>query len=193
MWCAPRRARVAGFTSSITTRNPKISTIVRADRLALHFGPDRKRPLAPAIDMRGHAVLCRFWRAALDLADQVAVCAPRARRAVASTTRKLRIERAERESSSSSRISCMPMGGERRIDIERLLGDPVARGGGYEFQRAHVVQAVGKLDQENADVVGDRQQQLAQVLGCLASRDTSSSRFNLVRPSTRAPISWPKT
>ena len=42
-----------------------------------------------------------------------------------------------------------------------------ARGRRHEFQRAHVVQAVGELDQENADVVGDRQQQLAQVLGLL--------------------------
>ena len=39
--------------------------------------------------------------------------------------------------------------------------------GRHEFQRAHVVQAVGELDQEHADVVGDRQQQLAQVLGLL--------------------------
>ena len=37
----------------------------------------------------------------------------------------------------------------------------------HEFQRAHVVQAVGELDQEHADVVGDREQQLAQVLGLL--------------------------
>ena len=29
------------------------------------------------------------------------------------------------------------------------------------------MQTVGKLDQENADIVGDRQQQLAQVLGLL--------------------------
>ena len=43
----------------------------------------------------------------------------------------------------------------------------LARRRRHELQRAHVVQAVGELDQENADVVGDRQQQLAQVLGLL--------------------------
>ena len=37
----------------------------------------------------------------------------------------------------------------------------------HEFQRAHVVQAIGELDQQHADIVGDRQQQLAQVLGLL--------------------------
>ena len=56
---------------------------------------------------------------------------------------------------------------ERRIDVERLLGDAAARRGRHEFQRAHVVQAIGELDQENADVVGDRQQQLAQVFRLL--------------------------
>ena len=37
----------------------------------------------------------------------------------------------------------------------------------HEFQRAHVVQAIGELDQQHADVVGDCEQQLAQVLGLL--------------------------
>ncbi len=34
---------------------------------------------------------------------------------------------------------------------------------------------------------------LRRFSACLASRDTSSSRFSLVRPSTSAPISWPNT
>jgi hypothetical protein len=34
-------------------------------------------------------------------------------------------------------------------------------------QRAHVVQAVGELDQQDAHVVGDGEQQLAKVLGLL--------------------------
>ena len=57
--------------------------------------------------------------------------------------------------------------GQRRIDVERLLGDALARGRRHELQRAHVVQPVGELDQEHADVVGDRQQELAQVFGLL--------------------------
>jgi len=43
----------------------------------------------------------------------------------------------------------------------------LARGCGNELERAHVVQPVGELDQEHTDVVGDRQQQLAQVFGLL--------------------------
>ena len=38
---------------------------------------------------------------------------------------------------------------------------------GMKLQRAHVVQAVGELDQEHARVVGDREQQLAEILGLL--------------------------
>ncbi len=57
--------------------------------------------------------------------------------------------------------------GERRIDVERLLGDAVARGRRHELQRAHVVQPVGELDQQHAHVVGNGEQELAQVLGLL--------------------------
>ena len=57
--------------------------------------------------------------------------------------------------------------GERRIDVERFLGDPAPRGRRHEFQCPHIMQAVGELDQEDADIVGDRQQELAQVFGLL--------------------------
>ena len=57
--------------------------------------------------------------------------------------------------------------GERRIDFQRLLGDAAARFGRHVAERAHVVQAVGELDQQHAHVVGDRQQQLAEVLRLL--------------------------
>ncbi len=50
---------------------------------------------------------------------------------------------------------------------KRLLGDALARCRRHESQGAHVVQAIGELDQQHADVVGDCEQQLAQVLGLL--------------------------
>ncbi len=62
--------------------------------------------------------------------------------------------------------------GERRVDIDRLLRDAAALLGiGNEAQRAHVVQAVGELHQQHADIVRHRQHQLAEVfrlLGALA-------------------------
>ena len=57
--------------------------------------------------------------------------------------------------------------GQRRVDVERVLGDARALGLGHEMQRAHVVQAVGELDQQHAHVVGDGEQELAEILGLL--------------------------
>ena len=55
--------------------------------------------------------------------------------------------------------------GERRVDVERLLRDARALLGLHEMQRAHVVQAVGELDEEHAHVLDDGEQELAEVLG----------------------------
>jgi hypothetical protein len=33
------------------------------------------------------------------------------------------------------------------------------------LERAHVVEAVGKLDEQDADILGNRDQQLAQIFG----------------------------
>ena len=57
--------------------------------------------------------------------------------------------------------------GERRIDVERFLGDAGAALRRHMLQRAHIVQPVGELDQQHAHVIGDGEQKLAQVLGLL--------------------------
>ena len=54
--------------------------------------------------------------------------------------------------------------GDRRVDVERLLRDAHAFVVGHVLQRAHVVQAIGELDEDDADVVDHRQQHLAEVL-----------------------------
>ena len=53
--------------------------------------------------------------------------------------------------------------GERSVDLQRVLGDAGALGLRHVMQRAHVVQAVGELDQQHARVVGDGEQELAEV------------------------------
>ncbi len=57
--------------------------------------------------------------------------------------------------------------GERRVDLHRLLGDPRALLLRHVLDGAHVVQPVGELHQQDADVLGDGEQQLAQVLRLL--------------------------
>lgn len=57
--------------------------------------------------------------------------------------------------------------GQRRIDVHGLLGDAQALGLRHMVEGAHVVQAVGELDQKDTDVFGDREQKLAQVFRLL--------------------------
>ncbi len=54
--------------------------------------------------------------------------------------------------------------GKRTIDVERVLGDADALVLWHELKGAHIVQAVGELDQQHARVVGDGEQELAEIL-----------------------------
>ena len=55
--------------------------------------------------------------------------------------------------------------GDRRVDVERFAGDALLAFGVEIFERAHVVQAIGQLDQHHAHVVDHGQKHLANVLG----------------------------
>ncbi len=55
--------------------------------------------------------------------------------------------------------------GERSVDVERLAGDALLLFGLQVLERAHVVQAVGELDDDDADVGDHGQQHLADVFG----------------------------
>ncbi len=54
--------------------------------------------------------------------------------------------------------------GDRRVDVERLARDPLLLLRVHGFQRAHVVQAVGQLDEDDAHVAGHREEHLPEVL-----------------------------
>ena len=56
---------------------------------------------------------------------------------------------------------------QRRVDVERLLGDPLLLRLGQRRDRAHVVEPVGQLDEQDADVLGHRHQHLAERGGLL--------------------------
>ena len=53
---------------------------------------------------------------------------------------------------------------ERCIDLERLLGNAVTFVLAHVFERAHIVQAVGKFDHDDADVLCHCKEHLAVVL-----------------------------
>ena len=52
--------------------------------------------------------------------------------------------------------------GDRRVDLQRFGRDAAARVHALRAERAHVVQAVGELDQDHAQVARHRQQHLAE-------------------------------
>ena len=56
---------------------------------------------------------------------------------------------------------------ERRVDVEGLGRDPLHLFRFQVFQRAHVVEPVRELDEDDAQVAGHGQQHLAEVLGLL--------------------------
>ncbi|CFN99575.1 Uncharacterised protein [Bordetella pertussis] len=56
---------------------------------------------------------------------------------------------------------------DRRVDFQGFAGDAAALLGVDRVQRAHVVQAVGQLDQDDAHVARHGQQHLAKALGLL--------------------------
>ncbi len=57
--------------------------------------------------------------------------------------------------------------GQRRVDLHRLAGDALLLLDRQPVERAHVVEPVGELDQDDPDVLGHRQQHLPDVLGLL--------------------------
>ena len=81
--------------------------------------------------------------------------------------------------------------GQRGVDIHRLAGDPPALVAvGHVMQRAHVVQPVGELDQQHADVVAQREQELAQILRgalILRLRLDLAAAWSPRRPAGRCP------
>jgi hypothetical protein len=55
--------------------------------------------------------------------------------------------------------------GERGVDVEGLLGDLLGLLPRQVVERPHVVEAIGELDHEHADVARHRHHHLAEVLG----------------------------
>ena len=77
-----------------------------------------------------------------------------------------RVQRREREvlELPLDRVDAEPVR-DRRVDLERLLGLVDLLLLGHRVDRAHVVQAIGELDQDDPDVRGHRDHHLAVVLG----------------------------
>ena len=169
---AQRRVAV-GHAVDLDPERHDVGQLLEADVLALHLAPDRERRLLAAEDLGLDAgVVQGLAQLGDDPLDQVAVVLAQLAEAVADRLARIRPERGEGQVLELvlERLHADPLG-QRRVDLDRLGGDPAPFVGlADEVQGAHVVQPVGELDQQHADVVRHREQQLAEVLGLLGVR-----------------------
>ena len=102
----------------------------------------------------------------LDLGDDFLAVAPRALDRPVDQRRTHRVHGLETEVLELDAHSVHPQAvGDGGVDLEGFLGDASAFFAGQHFQGAHVVQAVGQLDQDHADVAGHGHGHLLEVLG----------------------------
>ena len=146
-----------------------VGQLLHRDRLVLDLAENRIGRLLAALHLGLNAALAeRLDDILFDLGDQLDVVRAHVGQPRLDHRAGLGRQRFEREVLQLlAHVLHAHASGERRVDVERLAGDALALVRRHEAQRAHVVQAVGELDQQHPHIVGDSQQQLAEVLGLL--------------------------
>jgi hypothetical protein len=163
----PQRAVALLGRADQDAETEDVRQLLEADRLALHLAPNRIGPFLPASDLGLDAAIGELaGELSLDLRDQVAIAARDLAEPPGHHLVGLGIELAEGEILELlAHLMHAHAAGERSIDVERLLRDAPAGLRLHHAECSHVVQAVSELDQQDAHVGGDRQQQLAQIFG----------------------------
>ena len=145
-----------------------VGQLLEADVALGHFAPDRIGVLLAALDLDldpGAAELEAQARA--DPRDDVAAALvklvePLGDRGVGVG---LELLEGERLHLAHELVHADPLG-ERRVDVHRLAGDAQPLRLGLDvMEGAHVVQPVGQLDQQHADVARHGEEEFAQILG----------------------------
>ncbi len=146
-----------------------VGELLEGDRIALHLAPDRIGLLLPPLDLDFDAAPGELVGQLVgDAGDQRAVLGLQVLEPGGDQRVGFGHEVAERQLFQlAAHALHAHAAGERGVDVERVLGDAGALGLRHEIQRAHVVQAVGELDQQHARVVGDGEQELAEILRLL--------------------------
>ena len=132
--------------------------------LAQHLAVDAVEVLLAGVDLGGYAGGLQGGRELLgDAGEELALVAAGAFERALEHPVALRIERTEAEvlELELHRVEAEPLG-ERGVDVERLAGDGAAPLGRHRADGAHVVQPVGELDEDDAQVAHHRQQHLAE-------------------------------
>ena len=162
-----------------------VGELLEADGLALHLAPDRIGALAPAGDLGRDAAVGKLsGELLLDLGDPAVLLrsASVSSRSVI-TLIGVGIELAERQILELlAHLLHAHAAGERRVDVERFLSRAAPRLGRPICESAHIVQPVGELDQQHPHIVGDGEQELAQILRLLRLLGDEVELFQLGQP-----------
>jgi hypothetical protein len=136
------------------------------DVLLLHLLVDRGDVLLAAGHLRLHLEFLQPRAdALLDLAHRVAAVAARLRERLVEHAKARGVQRMEAQVLELVVERVQPQAiGDRRVDVERLAGDALLLLRRHGIERAHVVQPVGELDEDDAHVARHREQHLAEVL-----------------------------
>ena len=144
-----------------------IRHLLEGDRFALHLGPDGIGPFLATLHRGADIVFGEtLGKIGLDRVDERAVAGPEIGEPLRHHGMRIRHQMAEGKIFQFlAHILHAHAPGERSIDIERLLGDARAFLLRHVVQRAHIVQPVGKLDEQHAHIFGNGKQQLAEIFG----------------------------
>ena len=161
-----------------------VRKLLERDLLALHLAPNGVRLLLAAGDDCGNLGLLEFGgQRGLDFIDQALVPLAQHFEPLDHRGVGLRVQPAKR---MVLELLAQPLhthaAGERRIDIHGLLGDDLALAGLHMLERAHIVEAVGELDEQHADVARDGKQELAEILRLLDLAGDKVELLDLGKP-----------
>jgi hypothetical protein len=166
-----------------------VGELLERERLRLHLAKHRVGLLLPALDLRRHALLLEQRRKlVLDGVDQVPVALGQFRQFARDGVIGLLVDVLEGEFLKllAHFLHAHPTG-QRSIDIHGFFGYAGAFFRRYMLQRPHVVQPVGELDQKHPHIIGNRQQQFAQVLGLLGPLGDKIEFLDLCQPFHKPP------
>ena len=148
-------------------KSVNIRQLLEGNRLALHFAPDRIGMLLPSahvsLDTAGGKFIGQFL---FDLGDQRAVPVAQIRQPCGNGGAGFWHQVAKSQILQFIAHALHAHApGQRRVDVQRFLGNARLLVLRHKMQCAHIVQPVGELDQQHAHIIGNGQQKLAEILG----------------------------
>ena len=155
--------------------NPKAVDVGQSRKtklLFLHLAPDGKRTFSAASHVSRDLSFFQFINNVEgDACDHVTAGFLQRHKAAHNRGARLRLKHGERQILQLLPHPLHPHApSKRRIDIHCLMGLLRLLVRGHVTDRAHVVQTVSQLDQDNPQVLGHRHEKLAKILGLFGLR-----------------------